>query len=294
MEAERTDLRRRLAEERREANKAIADAQAAQTEAKVARAEGSLARQWAEELEARLNALRNRVDKAEASTRAEVERTHAQFVDAYRELGARTTAFKVPGQEAGLHFLEWLQEEMGVVLTIVTGFMSFASLVTCEGAVNASSREGCRHYEVFDQADENFEREIFKVEDPMLKQSAGALFDRMWGPHGREAVRERSDQAIDQVKAIFGVVVCVGMCGFAEGVCCCCRWRTPKTSRTLVVWTARCLRPRRSIRCRHLMPARAPQRPPRRLQPAVTPHQPLRRRVRTPQGRWSSQVPKTP
>ena len=73
------------------------------------------------------------------------------------------------------------------------------------------SREGCRHYEVFDQADENFEREIFKVEDPVVKQSAGALFDRMWGPHGREAVR-----AIEQVKAVFCVVICVGMCGFVE------------------------------------------------------------------------------
>jgi hypothetical protein len=50
----------------------------------------------------------------------------------------------------------------------------------------------------------------------VLKQSAGALFDRMWGPHGREAVRERSDRAIDQVKVIFCVVVCVGICGFAE------------------------------------------------------------------------------
>jgi hypothetical protein len=162
-----------LAEERREANKAIADAQAAQAEAKVARAEGSLARQRAEELEARFNALRSRVDKAESSTRAEVERTHAQFVDAYRELGARTADFEVPGQEAGLRFLEWLQEELLVLPTIVTGFMSFASLVTCEGAMNALSREGCRHYEVFNQADENFEREIFKVEDPVVKQSAG-------------------------------------------------------------------------------------------------------------------------
>jgi hypothetical protein len=69
----------------------------------------------------------------------------------------------------------------------------------------------CRHYEVFDQADENFERKIFKVEDPMLKQSAGALFDRMWGPHSREAVRERFDRAIDQVKAIF---LCGCMCGY--------------------------------------------------------------------------------
>jgi hypothetical protein len=216
MEAEKTDLRCQLEEERREANKAIADAQDAQDESKVARAEGSLARQRAEELEARFNALHNRVDKAESSTRVEVERTHAQFVDAYRELGARTADFEVPGQEAGLRFLEWLQEELLVLPTIVTCFMSFASLVTCEGAMNALSREGCSNYDVFDQADENFEREIFKVEDPVVKQSAGALFDRMWGPHGREAVRERFDRAIEQVKAVFCVVICVGMCGFAE------------------------------------------------------------------------------
>ena len=36
--------------------------------------------------------------------------------------------------------------------TIVQGFMSFASLVTCEGTLNVLSREGCRHYEVFDQS----------------------------------------------------------------------------------------------------------------------------------------------
>jgi hypothetical protein len=62
----------------------------------VARAENSLASQRAEELEARFNALRSRVDKAEALTRSEVERTHMQFVDAYRELGARTADFEVP------------------------------------------------------------------------------------------------------------------------------------------------------------------------------------------------------
>jgi hypothetical protein len=216
MEAEKTDLRRQLAEERREANKAIADAQDAQAEAKVARAEGSLARQRAEELEARFNALRGRVDKAESSTRAEVERTHAQFVDTYHELGAWIADFEVPGQEAGLRFLEWLQEELLVLPTIVTGFMSFASLVTCKGAMNALSREGCKHYEVFDQADKNFESEIFKVEDPVVKQSARELFDRMWSPNGREAVRDRSDRAIEQVKAVFCVVVSVGMCGFAK------------------------------------------------------------------------------
>jgi hypothetical protein len=126
-------------------------------------------RQSAEELEARLNGLRNRVDKAEASTRAEVERTHAQFVNAYQELGARTAAFEALDQEVGLRFLEWLQEELGVLPTILTGLMSFASLVTCEGAVNALSREGCGHFEVFNKSDENFEREIFQVEDPVLK-----------------------------------------------------------------------------------------------------------------------------
>jgi hypothetical protein len=202
-EAEKGDLRCQLVEESRDANKVIADVQAAQAEAKLAQAEASLARQRAEELEARLNSLRNHVDKTEASTRAEVERTHAQLVDAYQELGAWTAAFKAPGQEVGLRFLEWLQEELGVLPTIVKGLISFASLVTCEGAVNALSREGCGHFEVFDQSDEGFEREIFQVEDPDLKWSAGVLFDRMWGPHGRETVRERSDRAMDQVKAHF-------------------------------------------------------------------------------------------
>jgi regulator of replication initiation timing len=169
LEAEKTDLRRRLAEERREANQAIAEAQAAQAEAKVARAENSLANQCAKEREARFNALRGRVDKAEASARSKVGRTHAQFVDAYRDLGAWTADFKVPDQEAALRFLEWLQEELLVLPTIVQGFISFASLVTCEGTLNALSREGCRHYEVFDQSDENFEREVFKAEDPVVK-----------------------------------------------------------------------------------------------------------------------------
>jgi hypothetical protein len=217
LEAEKTDLRRQLVEERREANQAIAEAQAAQAEAKLARAEGSLASQRAKEWEVRFNALRDRVDKAEASTRSEVERTRAQLVDSYHELGARTADFEVPDREAGLRFLKWLQEELLVLPTIVEGFMSFASLITCEGAMNAMSREGCKHYEVFDQSDENFEREIFKVEDPVVKDSAGALFDRMWGPHGREAVREQSDRAREQVRLVFCFVwLNVGTCGFAE------------------------------------------------------------------------------
>jgi hypothetical protein len=217
LEAEKTDLRRWLAEERREANQAIAEAQAAQAEAKVALAKGSLASQRAEEWEARFNALRSRVDKAKTSVRSEVVRTHAQLAEAYRDLGAWTADFDVPDHEASLRFLEWLQEELLVLPTIVQGFMSYASLVTCEGAMNALSREGCKHYEVFDQSDENFEHEIFKAEDPMVKQSVGALFDLMWGPHGREVVRERSDRAREQVKLVFCFVwLCVGKCGFAE------------------------------------------------------------------------------
>jgi hypothetical protein len=207
LEGERTDLRRQLVEERREANQAIAKAQA---EAKLAWAEGSLASQRAEEWEVRFNTLQARMERAEASTRSEVERTRKQLVDSYRELGARTADFEVPDREAGLRFLEWLQEELLALPTIVEGFMSFASLVTCEGAMNALSREGCSHYEGFDRSDEDFGREIFKVEDPVVKDSAGALFDRMWGPHGREAVRERSDRARDQVKffLLFRVVEC--------------------------------------------------------------------------------------
>jgi chromosome segregation ATPase len=82
--AEKEDLSHQLAAERKDANRACAEAQAAQTEAKLARAEASLARQRAEQLETSLSSLHDRLDKAEASTRAEVDRTHAQLVDAYR------------------------------------------------------------------------------------------------------------------------------------------------------------------------------------------------------------------
>jgi hypothetical protein len=165
-------------------------------------------------METRISGLRDRLDKMEASTRAEVERTHSQLMDAYRELGARTTPFEAPGQDVGLRFLGWLQEELEVLPTIVTGLMSFASLITCEGAVNALSREGCRHFKVFDQSNEGFERGIFQVEDPVLKRSAGALFDRMCGPHDRETVRERYDRAMDQVKVHMCDCVCGYVCVF--------------------------------------------------------------------------------
>jgi FtsZ-binding cell division protein ZapB len=207
LEGVRTDLRRQLVEERREANQALAKAQAAQAEANLARVEGSLASQRAEEWEERFNALQARMERVEASTRSEVERTRKQLMDSYHELGARTADFEVPGRESGLRCLEGLQEELLALPTIVEGFMSFASLVTCEGAMNALSREGCSHYEVFDRSDEDFEREIYKVRDPMVKESAGALFDWMWGPHGQEVVRERSDRARGQVMLVFCLVL---------------------------------------------------------------------------------------
>jgi hypothetical protein len=79
------------------------------------------------------------------------------------------------------------------------GLMSYASLVTCEGAANALSLEGCRNFEVFDRATEDFDRGIFQVEDDVLKRSAGALYNRMWGPHGCGTVRERADRALAHV-----------------------------------------------------------------------------------------------
>jgi hypothetical protein len=99
----------------------------------------------------------------------------------------------------GLRFLGWLQEELEFLSSIVTGLMSFDSLITYEGAANALSREGCRHFEVFDRATEDFDRGIFQVEDEVLKRSAGTLYDRMWGPHDRDTVRERFDRALEQV-----------------------------------------------------------------------------------------------
>jgi hypothetical protein len=46
----------------------------------------------------------------------------------------------------------------------------------------------------------------------VLKRSAGALYDRMWGPHGRDNVRERADQALPQVFFFF---VCLFLRVFA-------------------------------------------------------------------------------
>jgi hypothetical protein len=65
------------------------------------------------------------------------------------------------GEEVGLRFLGWLQEELESLPSIPTGLMSYASLITYEGAANALSCEGCRHFDVFDRVTEDFDRGIF-------------------------------------------------------------------------------------------------------------------------------------
>jgi hypothetical protein len=95
----------------------------------------------------------------------------------------------------------------------VTGLMFYAFLVTCEAA-NALSRKGCRHFEAFDQGNENFDREVFQVKDVVLKRSAEALYDWVWGSYDRVVVKERVGRALEQAKAFFpvGVGSCVYIC----------------------------------------------------------------------------------
>jgi hypothetical protein len=59
----------------------------------LARAEGNIARERAEQLQERLTTLESRVERAEAASRAEAERTRKQLMDTYHELGARTRDF---------------------------------------------------------------------------------------------------------------------------------------------------------------------------------------------------------
>jgi hypothetical protein len=118
------------------------------------------------------------------------------FFYAYHDLGAQTSPCDKSEGEVGTRFLKWLQEELESLLSIVTGLMSYASLVTCEGVANALSREGYKHFKAFDQSDEDFNQGVFQVEDDMLKRATGALYDRMWGRHDRGVIRERADRAL--------------------------------------------------------------------------------------------------
>lgn len=113
------------------------------------------------------------------------------LVDSYHDLGDETTPFDRSRGEVGTRFLSLLQEELESLPSITTDLMSYASLVTCEGPANALSHECCRHFEAFDQGNEDFDREVLQVEDIILKRSAGALYDQMWGRHGRTVVQEK-------------------------------------------------------------------------------------------------------
>jgi hypothetical protein len=59
--------------------------------------------------------------------------------------------------------------------------MSYVSLVSCEGAVNALAHEGRRPFEAFYQSNEDFDAGVFQVKDDVLKRVARALYERMWG-----------------------------------------------------------------------------------------------------------------
>jgi hypothetical protein len=132
-EKEREYLIRRLAEEKEGAEKTRAEAQAACAEAEAMRAEAELSLKRATDKESELKSLRKYCEKTEASTRAGVERAHTLFVEAYHELGALIAPFDKSGEEVGLCFLGWLQEELESLPSIMMGLMSYASLVTCEG-----------------------------------------------------------------------------------------------------------------------------------------------------------------
>lgn len=154
LEKDKEDLGHRLAKERE-------DTESARSEARATRAEAHAARKHAADLELELKSMCNHHERMESATRAGVERAHTLFVDAYRELGTQTTPFDKSGEEVGTRFLGWLQDELELLLSIMTVLMSYASLVTCKVAANALSREGCRHFEVFDRANEDFDRGVF-------------------------------------------------------------------------------------------------------------------------------------
>jgi hypothetical protein len=164
------------------------------------------------ELEARTSKAHR--EKVEVVTQA-MDHAHTLFVEAYHDLGVEIAPFDKSGGELGTRLLSWLQEELASLPSIATGLTSYASLVTCKGSANALSREGCRHFEVFDRSDQDFDWEVLQVSNATLKQVVGALFDWMWGPHGRSVVRDTAGRAMEHVKSFlfswsrWNVVLCL-------------------------------------------------------------------------------------
>jgi hypothetical protein len=46
---------------------------------------------------------------------------------------------------------------MASLRDIVIGLMAYSSLVTCEGVMNALSRDDCQHFESFEQSSADFD-----------------------------------------------------------------------------------------------------------------------------------------
>jgi hypothetical protein len=115
------------------------EAQAAHAEAQATLAEAQAARTRTADMELELRNIRSHRKKTESNTRAGVELAHTLFVEAYCELGAQIAPSDESGEEVGLRFLGWLQKELESLPSIAMGLMSYASLVTCEGAANALS-----------------------------------------------------------------------------------------------------------------------------------------------------------
>jgi hypothetical protein len=147
LENEKEDLDRWLNDEKEDTENTREDAQASHK--RVA------------DLEVEVKNMPGYCEKTESATRAGVDRAHSLFVDVYHNLGTQTAPFDKSGEEVGNRSLWWLQDELELLPSIVTCLMSYASLVTCERATNALSHEGCRHFEVFDRGNEDFNAGVF-------------------------------------------------------------------------------------------------------------------------------------
>jgi hypothetical protein len=131
VEKEKEDLGRRLAVEkegaetaRTEAQAARAEAQAVRTEAQASCAKAKTARKHITDMELEPRNICSHCEKTKASTRARVKQAHTLFVEAYCELSTETAPFDKLGEEVGLRFLGWLQEELESLPSIAMGLMS--------------------------------------------------------------------------------------------------------------------------------------------------------------------------
>lgn len=108
-------------------------------------------------LESELSTVKADRERVEIAMSVGMERAHKLFCEAYHDFGAETTPFDRSGKGLVTRFLSWLQEELTSLPSIVTRIMAYASLVTCEGAVNALCREGYKHFETFEQSNSDLD-----------------------------------------------------------------------------------------------------------------------------------------